>query len=131
MKLMKFLLIVGLLTVVSCSKNSKTKGEHKHNTKNITNKDFLKCKRCGKMGHKTSNCWDDSKNEDKHPSFHKKLKTTKNKSNKEITFSVDQFNYLVNELPFLNQKKNKKICTVTFCQSSNMEEEVEENYMVT
>ena len=67
------------------------------------------------MGYKTSNCWDDSKNEDKYPSFYKKPKTNKNKWNMEITFSASQFNYLINKLPFLNQKKNKKKCKVTFC----------------
>ena len=44
-----------------------------------------------------------------------KTKNYENKLNKEITFSASQFNYLINKLPFLNQKKNKKKCKVTFC----------------
>ena len=61
------------------------------------------------MGNKIKNYEDDSKNKDKCPNFYKKLKTNKNKSNKEITFLADQFNYLMNKLQFLNQKKNKKV----------------------
>ena len=110
-------------------KDSKSKAKHKRSSKDTTSKEPLKCKRCGKIGHKTSDCWDNLKNKDKRPNFYKKSKTTKAKTNKEITFLADQFNYLVNKLPFLNQKKNKKKHKVTF-HSSNTEEEMEENRMV-
>ena len=64
------------------------------------------CNLCGKGGHKANECWSNPKNKSKRPKWYKskdELKATSKQSNE--TFSADQFNYLVHNLPSMAKAK--------------------------
>ena len=85
----------------------------------------LKCGRCGKPGHATSNCWFDPKNEGKRPNNfggaskpHKKTK-----KGQEVNFTAEQMNYLMANFQVLKKNRDSKKRRVILSDSESDEEE--------
>ena len=87
------------------------------------------CKICKRKGHTDEQCFENPKNAAKVPSWYKTAKKKKENSSKEITFTADQFNYMVNHLPMFGKKassriKKRKVTT------EDSEEEAEKVHML-
>ena len=110
------------------TKKSAKKCKKDKEEKSAEESEVQKCKICKRKGHTSENCYENPKNASKVPGWYKSNKAKAAAKQKEITFSAEQFNYMVNHLPMFG-KASKRVKKRKISRDDSSEEEEKVNLM--